>query len=162
MKVYRIIERVVLILSFVFFGVACLLGAITLEMADVEISKQVLTIAMSGFAFVGFFLFNSKNEVAKKVGFGLTTGGMVYLASVSISSLEVSTVSVVGLVGIILFVIYLMLKLIEKIISKDVDVVYPEQDKKIQAVLAWKKLLEEGIISKEEFEKKRVEILKLK
>lgn len=162
MKVYRIIERVVLILSFVFFGLTCLLGAITLEMADVQISKEVLAIAMSGFAFVGFFLFNSKNEVAKKVGFGLTTGGMIYLAYNSISLLSDSTASVIGLVGIILFVIYLMLKLIEKIISKDVDVVYPEQDKKIQAVLAWKKLLEEGIISKEEFEKKRVEILKLK
>lgn len=162
MKVYRIIEQVVLILSFVFFGLTCLLGAITLEMGDVYISKEVLTIAMSGFAFVGFFLFNNKNEVAKKVGFGLTTGGMIYLAYISISLLSDSTPSIIGLVGLILFVIYLMLKLIEKIISKDVDVVYPEQDKKIQAVLAWKKLLEEGIISKEEFEKKRVEILKLK
>lgn len=162
MKVYRIIERVILILSFVLFGTTCLIGAITLEMIEVAVSSVILPIALSGFTFVGFFLFNSKNEIAKRVGLGLTTGGMVFLASTAITYLETSTAAVIGLVSIILFVIYLMLKLIESIIAKDVDALSPEQDKKIQAVLEWKKLLEEGIISKEEFEKKRIEILKLK
>lgn len=160
MKIFNIIKKVILVLAFVFTGVAFVLGGITLNQIDVTFSSALVAYVIIG--FVGFFLMNAKNEIAKKVGLGITTGFMVILFYLSLVAISNSTAAIMGLVSVVLYVVYFLIALIGRIaIGSDNDN-DPETDPKIKKILGWKKLQEEGIISAEEFEEKRQEILCLK
>lgn len=58
--------------------------------------------------------------------------------------------------AIIRFIIFIV-----KIVRPETAENNPDVDERIQNVLKWKKLADDGIISKEEFEEKRVKILGL-
>ena len=160
MKIFNIITKVILVLAFVFAGVACVLGGITLETADVAFGTALMSYVIV--AFVGFFLFCSKNQTARRIGLGLTTGFMVVLFYLSLAGIETSTGAIMGLVSVILYVIYFLVALIGLLAIGGEGDNDPETDPKIKKILGWKKLQEEGIISSEEFEEKRQEILCLK
>lgn len=160
MKVFNIIKKVILVLSFIFSGVAFVLGGIVLDQYDIAFSAALLSFVIVG--FTGFFLISAKNQIASKVGLGISTGFMLVLFYLSIASIERSVSAIMGLVAVILYVIYFLVAFIGYLAiggSGDND---PETDPKIKKLLGWKKLQEEGIITSEEFEEKRLEILNIK
>lgn len=154
-----------LLLCFLLFGVVCVLGGITLDETDLLLSSAVASSTVAAFGFVGFFLFTCKNDIARKVGYGLTTGAMIILlvCILPLIGQSSSPIVVVGLISFVFFGIYLLLKLIEQFMNKDFGPMNSQETySRIQVILEWKKLLDDGIITKEEFEQKRIETLKIK
>lgn len=87
---------------------------------------------------------------------------MLVLFYFSVAGIESSVSAIMGLVAVILYVIYFLVTLIGYLAiggNGDND---PETDPKIKKLLGWKKLQEEGMITPEEFEEKRLEILNIK
>ena len=160
MKVFNVIRKIVLVLSFVFAGVAFVLGAITLDQAAVAFSTALLGFILIG--FVGFFLICSKNQIANRLGLGISTGFMVVLLYLSISALEASSSAILGLVAVILYALYFLVTLIGYLAMGDKGDNDPDNDPRVKKLLGWKNLKEKGIITLEEFEEKRQEILGIK
>ena len=158
MKVFNIIRNILVVLSFVSAGVAFLIGGITLDPADVAFSSAALSFIVV--VSVGFFLFFTTNNITKKIGLGLSTACMLGLAYYALKTLgEAPTSSIVSLVAVILYVLYFGVNLLGYLILGNNCENEPDKDPKIKAVLKWRKMVEEGIISKEEFEATRQEVL---
>ncbi len=161
MKIFNIIKQVILILSFVFAGLSFVLGGITLDPESVTFS--VALISFMFFGFIGFFLFNSSNDVARKIGLGLTTGFMVVEFYFSVSSISATNTSAyIGLISVILYVVYFLVTFIGFIALGSNQTDDPETDPKIKKILGGKKLQENGIISAQEYKEKRQMILGIK
>lgn len=161
MRIFNITKKTILILSFVFFGVAFFVGGVTLKSSDMAISTVLLSYVVG--AFVGFFLSFSGNNVAKRIGYGLTTGTMLIELFISVSAIETDSVAaILGLVSVIFYVVYFLVALVGFLAIGGSEGDDPETDPKIKKITGWKKLLENGIISEEEFEAKRQAILGFK
>lgn len=160
MKVFNVIKKIILILSFVLLGVCFVLAGITLNSTDAAISTGLLMFVVP--AFVGFFLFGSENKIANKIGMGLTTAAMLIELFFALTSLGNSTAAIFGLFSVVLYAIYFIVVFVGYLAMGDKADNDPEKDPRITKILGWKKLKEEGIISEEEFEEKRVAILGLK
>lgn len=159
MKVFNVIKKIILFLSFVLLGVCFVLAGITLEPRDAAVSTGLLMFVIP--AFVGFFLFGSENKTANKIGMGLTTAAMLIELFFSLTYLENCTAAIMGLCSVVLYVIYFIVVFVGYLAMGEKTNNDPEKDPRIVKILGWKKLKEEGIISEEEFEEKRVAILGL-
>lgn len=159
MKIFKIIKSIFLYLSFVLAGVTFVLGSITLNATDAAISATCINFVLLG--FVGFFMFNAKNSIVKRIGVGLTTGFMVVILYASIAAIAYSAAAILGVAAVSVYALYFILLLIEYIAYNKSVENDPQKNPKIQKIIEWKKLLDEGIISKEEFEKQRQAILNL-
>ena len=160
MKVFNVIKKIILILSFVLLGVCFVLAGITLDSRDAAISTGLLMFVVP--AFIGFFLFGSENKIANKIGMGLTTAAMLIEFFFALTNLDYSTAAIIGLCSVVLYAIYFIVVFVGHLAMGDKADNDPEKDPRITKILGWKKLKEEGIISEEEFEEKRVAILGLK
>ena len=160
MKVFNVINKIILILSCVLLGVCFVLAGITLDSSDATVSAGLLTFVVP--AFVGFFLFDSENTIARRIGMGLTTAVMLIQLFFALSCFENSTAAIIGLCSVVLYVIYFIVVFVGHLAMGEKIDNDPEKDPRIVKILGWKKLKEEGIISEEEFEEKRVAILGLK
>lgn len=160
MKVFNVIKKIILILSFVLLGVCFVFAGITLDSHDAALSTGLLMFIVP--AFIGFFLFGSENKIANKIGMGLTTAAMLIELFLVLTSLNNSTAAIFGLFSVVLYAIYFIVVFVGYLAMGDKADNDPEKDPRITKILGWKKLKEEGIISEEEFEEKRVAILGLK
>ena len=160
MKIFNVIKKTILILSCVLLGVCFVLAGITLDPNDTAISTGLLMFVVP--AFIGFFLFGSENKIANRIGMGLTTAAMLIQLFFALTKLENSTAAIIGLWSVVLYAIYFMVVFVGYLAMGDKADNDPEKDPRITKILGWKKLLEEGIISEEEFEEKRIAILGLK
>ena len=161
MKILDIIKKIVLILSFVVCAVAFVFGAITLDQNDAVFSTGLISFIVLG--MVGILLFFSKNEIAKKIGIGISTGVMLIQLYFAIGLIDSGSVAaILGLVSVVLYAIYFLIALIGTLALGNGSCEDPETDPRIKKILGWKKLQNEGIISAEEFEEKRQEILGFK
>lgn len=104
MKVFNVIKKVILILSYVLLGVCFVLAGITLDQNDTAISTGLLMFVVP--AFIGFFLFGSENKIANRIGMGLTTAAMLIQLFFALTKLENSTAAIIGLCSVVLYVIY--------------------------------------------------------
>ena len=95
MKVFNVIKKNILILSFVLLGVCFVFAGITLDSNDAAISTGLLMFIVP--AFIGFFLFGSENKIANKIGMGLTTAAMLIELFLVLTSLNNSTAAIFGL-----------------------------------------------------------------
>ena len=160
MKVFNVIKKIILILSFVLLGVCFVLAGITLDSSDAAISNGLLMFVVP--AFISFFLFGSENKIANKIGMGLTTAAMLIQLFFALTKLDNSTAAIIGLCSVILYAIYFIVVFVGYLAMGDKADNDPSKDPRISKILGWKKLKEEGIISEEEFEEKRIAILGLK
>lgn len=177
MKVLKVVERIV-------FLVAVILGAVALTfslMLDEGAEEPFIGIATVSAAYValgagfvllfllvGALLRNNKNNVAAKIGEGFTlmailvlfgTAAPVMLAGED-AGLTIMLAFVAGIIyaidAIVRFIIFIV-----RIVKPEAAAEDPDVDERIQNILKWKKLCDDGIISKEEFEEKRLKILGL-
>ncbi len=183
MKILKIVEKVL-------FLVAVALGVFALVMApiiDKKVTSSIITPMAAYFLFgigfsivlfvVGALLKLSENKTASLVGTALVFSMECILFSLAVSliieadknSANNATTNIGGsviaaLISAIIYFVSLGTKLIIFVSEKVKPQVTndPDSDPTIQAVLKWKSLQERGIISEEEYESKRVELLKLK
>lgn len=94
------------------------------------------------------------NPKFHKVGIWVTLVTYVTVLAISLVPMTGTSIAIsciVALIGAILYFIGLLLNAISCLIPKTCS---PDDDHRIQTVLKWKKLVDQGIISKEEFEKR--------
>lgn len=184
MKVLRIIEKVAFILAVVFAFLAVALGGMldgAIVLGDpssgtaIAIVNGVVAYYLSasftfGFGFVlvlllvGALLYFVKENIARRIGIALAAASFIAVFAVSISLMETGFATpLVGLVAGILFGVSLLFKLIMWIVKvarpdagEEND---PSTDPKVQLILKWKGLLDQKVITEEEYELKRKEIV---
>lgn len=178
MKKFKVVSNIMLFVASAMFALGVILSAVFPVAAEEVlflpyVQANAIILACSG---VGVFLIFSKVDTAKKVGNGLTiaafvTGAVCALSTVAatsgrLSGGETSASMSIGAIcmivaAVLLFLHYAFL-LVNYIINKNSDKNDPNEDIRIIRVKEWKQLKEEGIITEEEFEEKRVQILGIK
>lgn len=157
MKIFNIVKKIILILSFVFGIFSFIYSSFTLDGFDQNVSTLLITFVV--LACVGFFLFFTENKIAKKIGQGMVTGYMAILLFCSIIYIDKSVAAIFGLTSVILYAIYFLVCLIGYLALGGDGDNNPNNDIRIKKILGWKELQNQGIITAEEFEAKREEIL---
>lgn len=182
-KPLQIASKVLLALAIVMFGVSVLLPAILQEESELAFSALLLLNGTTIIcAITGSILIYANGDTAKKAGHGLTIGGFVIMLFNALSCLidkqeitraaapettvvtsTISIASVFMLVAAVLLTAYYVLLFVQTLLNKGAaENMSPADDTRIVRVKEWKQLLDEGIITSEEFEEKRVQILGLK
>ena len=169
MKALKITRIVLVAVAAVLLGVSAVFAALPTEVMGVQtvITQFVPYFTLGvGTAFVlvvtgSIFLF-SKNSTVRALGVGFTA--VPY--TVALTMLFVELTNIFGLFaafGAIVYAVSWVFQLIMFIVRhadrEDLD---PDDDPKVQAVLRWKRLCDEKVITPEEYELKRVAILGLK
>lgn len=174
MKVLKRIERIVFIVA-----VAVAVAAFALSFVIDKNPAESMAVGMNtpfviGFGFavifllVGAMLRYNKNETLARIADAFLITIFVSIFSCCIFLIlnnSTATTPLLGLVSAILYAVSSLLRfiiylygVIKPVQGEDFD---PDNDKKIQLIIKWKGLLDKGVITKEEFEAKRVEILNL-
>ena len=114
-------------------------------------------------ATVGIFLVSSPQDTASRVGHGFVISSYAIGLAAALMYIENSTAAIVMLIAVIALALYYLCILILKIMQKGyAETKSPNEDIRIVHVKEWKKVMEEGIISPEEYEEKRCQILGIK
>lgn len=179
-KPLKIASKVLLVLAVVMLGVSLLLSSVLQDSAE---AAYAATFILNGStiicAIMGAILIYAKSDTAKKVGHGLTVASFVILLSNALAviteatqktkattedtTVSISISAVIMIVAAALLAAYYVLQFVQLLLSKGAaEAESPSTDLRIVHVKEWKQLLDEGIITQEEFEEKRVQILGLK
>lgn len=176
-KVLNWISVVALWVSAALFAVSVILPSLSEEAIDASYSVVVLAsylIVILG--IVGAVLIFAKNDTAKKIGHGLYVAALVLSLGIALNFIGAESMSTVAtdeetvtsiaavfvMIAAILAAVYYVLQLVILILGKGAkEGESPLTDTRIVRVKEWKQLMDEGIITKEEFEEKRVAILGL-
>lgn len=159
-RVFKILKSILLIGSFVFFGIALVIGGITLNPDSLIVSNYLVVYIVGTFSFVGVFLMYSTNDIAKKIGTGLAVELMLMSFFVGIMYLESGITAIFCLIASIIFILYWVVVLIGHLAIKEAPLL-EDNDELIAKLNKWHELLEKEIITKEEFQLKRDKILGL-
>lgn len=170
MKAIRFLERLFLVLAVVFAALAGLLAVMNTEEPYFYASLAILggTGAMLGLTVVlliGALLYFNKNQVVRAIGVGLTTAAMLVFvyAAIGSSGEYMETAALVALLAGVLYLISNGCRLLGAIVNRAKPSLEegfdPESDQKIVYITKWKRLLDKGIITDEEFQAKRAAIL---
>lgn len=178
-KVLNWVSVVALWVSAALFGVSVILPSLSEEAIEASYSVVVLaSYLVVVLGIVGAVMIFAKNDTAKKIGHGLYIAALVLSlgialrfigvedgASTDLTEVEETVTSIAAvfvMIAAILAAVYYVLQLVILILSKGAkDGESPLTDSRIIRVKEWKQLMGEGIITKEEFEEKRVAILGL-
>ncbi len=181
MKIVKLIENIFLILGSVVFVVAGLLSYSLDETLGIKGFATGLAL-MGGFTvlclFVGIFLYFVENKALSRLGFALVLGcacinlGLAIISlgesNKSSSSIDHSSISyIIAMVGSIIVILAFFLDetytILEKALKVRQEVTSVEQlNNDVELLEKWKKLLDEKMITEEEFEAKRKAILHIK
>lgn len=174
MKKINIFSTTILIVAMAIYALGILLTGLgtTMENAAFLTLVEANSILFAS-AIVGVFLMFAKNDSVRKLGNGLTVVG-VFCAAVcamglisSLTSVDSDEISlpigaILIIVAAILLLVYYALLFIDYLLNKTNGGVDPNEDKRIALLKEWKQLKEDGFITEEQFEEKRLQILGLK
>ena len=179
MKVLKIVERIVFLVAIIVATAALSLSLMMDEMAEEPFTGIASATQQSGyfllgaglilvFLLVGAFLRENKGPVASKVGEGFVLAAILSMfaaaAPVLFFSENAGLTIILAFVGAILYAVDAIVRFIifiVRIVKPRASENNPDDDERIQNILKWKKLADDGIITKEEFEDKRIKILGL-
>lgn len=160
MKAYNIIKNSLLVLSVLFLAISGVAGG-AIYNADSGVIATVVT-GQIGLALVGLFLSYTQNDISKKIGYALLTASFV-VCLIAFMYAKSSTASSLMLVSVIIYALYYVVTFIGFLASRGKGTVDdPDNDPRIIKLKKWQSLKEEGLITAEEFEEKRQEILGIK
>ena len=170
MKKFRLVSNIMTIVAISLFMLSIVLSAISTSLMDAAllalIEVNLILIACAG---IGVFLMFAKNETARKLGNGMTvvgflTGLVCALGIVAAIGEEddISIGAIVLIVSFVVFVLHYAFLLVDYLLNRNSANLDPNDDIRIVRVREWKALLEEGIISEEEYEEKRIQLLGIK
>lgn len=182
--------RILFVLAIVFCALSLVLQGLLgmLFFASVESIALAFFSSLSVFAvgvfllIVGYALDCAKNDSVHRLGIGLHVAGMalltglgvylllqpVLLTAVDGNTVDLSADSLLILVGAVLYAIAWFLVLLVHVARRGCEdggckeALQPEEDVHVAAIMKWKKLYNEGIITEREFIDKRNEILGLR
>lgn len=165
MKIFKILSKIFLICAVTLF-----LASFVICSVDLESQGNVTYMASIGsytgllaLGTVGAFLLSASNGTAQKVGHGLILSSFAMGLTVALLLLETSSGAILMLVAVIALAVHYLFELILSILKKSgTEVESPEEDVRISRVKEWKAVLDEGIITPEEYEEKRCQILGIK
>ena len=162
-KVFQIIAAVLFVASFV---IACVLSRDSTTDAAYVVLVTASAWIVAG-ATAGVFLILAQNDTAKKIGHGLTLSayavGLAYALLTVTAEGDTSIGAVLMIAAAAMLVAFYICKLIGVIMNKGLSgELNPNDDIRIIRIKEWKRIMEEGIISEEEFEEKRLAILGIK
>lgn len=181
MKTLNIFRKVFFVVGAAAVAVAAVLqaamGDLTMATLTVSTGLSVLFVGVL-LLILGLVLDSSKNEVAHKIGVGLHVAGIVMLVVYAIAwfiSLPDPNKPagymdcIVILVGAVVYGLGWFMTLLMHASRRyecgacgAAKAIQPEEDAHIAAIMKWKKLYNEGIITEREFIDKRNEILGLR
>ena len=180
--------KVLFILAIIFASVAVVLQGV-LWMLGMASTGPVVLMLSSGLsvAFVGVLLLvvgwaldNAKSDGLHRLGIGLHVSGMAILTAAALVflladeplltalSIDGSFVdAIIVLVALVLYAVAWFLVLLVHVAARGCkepckEALDPEEDVHVAAIMKWKKLYNEGIITEREFIDKRNEILGLR
>ena len=179
MKKFKIVSNVMLVVAMAVFVLGIVLSALDTTVKEELFLESVwsnaIILACSG---IGVFLMFSKNDTAKKSGNGLTvaafvTGTICALATITAISkinaeapegehVGMSIGAICMIVAAVLLVLHYAFLLVNYMLNRNLVKNDPDEDVRIIQIKKWKQLKEEGIITEEDFEEKRVQILGIK
>jgi len=177
-KAFKVMSKILLIVAVILFCASLMLPGITQETIDMSFLAQLLsnTGLVIG-AVLGPILIYSNNDTVKRVGHGLTGSAFVLGFALAVINLNLSTSddvrdsvsvsdsasAVVMLVAAVVLALSYVFNLIIFIMNNGAtENVNPTEDIRVIRIKEWKQLMEEGIITREEYEEKRVQILGIK
>ncbi len=165
MKVFKILKTVFQSAAAGLFLLSVVLcGVMAEEPAEAAYFTMISAIiGVCAWALVGIFLISAANGTAQKIGHGLTVSAYAVGLTVALLNIEFSTCAVIMLIAVIMLALYYLCTLVMEIMKRSFPCEEdPNEDVRIVRIREWKKIMEEGIISAEEYEKKRCEILGIK
>lgn len=181
MKVFKILKVVFLVLALTLFlasFVLCGIRAGTTIDEDAEASTNESIAADTSFmaalttyvglfamAAVGVLLMSANGDTAKRVGHGLTISSFAVGLAVALTFINAHSVAAVFMLiaAVLLVLQYICMFVIYVIKKNSPDAAEdPNEDVRVVRIREWKHIMEEGIISPEEYEEKRVQILGIK
>ncbi len=166
MKIFKVLQKI-----FIFVALGLFLASLVAAAADLEYEAAYVTTGLSMFgvfvlAAVGVFLLFSNNDTAKKVGHGLVISSYAIGLALAIMTMteQIQIASVLVIIAAIALALYYLCALVIYIMKKSepASIDNPEEDVRIVRIREWKRIMEEGIISAEEYEEKRQQILDIK
>lgn len=185
-KILTIVSKVVLALAVVAFALSMIIPGITKDTLDASYFLLVFAnISVIICATVGSILTSANSDTARRIGHGMLIAAFVAGLSIALmfigkeegsatlspfaaaADAEEKTVSstsaILMIVASALLAVYYIFQFVVLILNKaSKEAGSPYEDSKIIRVKEWKQLLDEGIITKEEYEEKRVAILGIK
>lgn len=163
-KAFKIVSTVMLIIAMVAFGVSIVLPGMIGDKSELAFFSLIMVNAgIVVFVMVGAFLTMSKNNTANKVGHGLLIAGFIIGFADALMSIEEGCSCIVMVVAVGFLALHYIFELVVSILNKgSKTITNPDEDARIIQIKAWKQLMEEGIISAEEYEEKRIAILDIK
>lgn len=161
MKPIKIAKLVAQIASAALFLTSILLCAIDVTSANTAFLALITAYgSIVVFAVVGAFLITSASDISRRIGHGLVISSYAVGLTAAISLIEDSSAAIVMLIAAIMLALYYLCVLLMVIMQKDYPLSDdPAADPRIVHLKEWKKLMEDGIISAEEYEGKRCKIL---
>lgn len=187
MKKFKITSTITLIGAIVLFAIGLIISAISDEALELTflamVEANALILSLVG---VGTFLMFSKNETARKVGHGLATTAftvgficaifiLAHADSSSVATIASGTTNttskskstsigaLIVIISAVVFVVHYAFRLVAFMLDKS-NGSYddPEKDLRVVHIKQWKQLLDDGIITENEYNEKRMRILGIK
>ncbi len=165
MKTFKITRFILQIVAIgLFLGSLVICGIDNSSAGNVVYMAAVTAyVGIFALATVGTFLLSSSADTPRRVGHGFVISSFSIGLTVAISAIENSSAAILMLVAVIALAFYYFCCLIIMIMQKSFPhAESPNDDIRIVHVKEWKKIMEEGIISEEEYEAKRCQILGIK
>lgn len=161
-KVFQSLAAVLFLLSIVICGIVkddktgALAETAFLTMITAYVGIYVL-------ALVGIFLISATSDTAQKVGHGMTISTFAIGLLIALMNIEDSMAAIIMIIAVIMLALYYLCALVIFIMRKSAgETDDPNEDARIIHIREWKKIMDEGIITQEEFEEKRCHILGIK
>ena len=162
-KVLNLISLIVLIVGVALLGVALVFADADMGLGFMNpLAYDLLAMVfVVGFVFVGAVLSRIKALVPAKIGRGLLLAGAVVFLGLALYPMftggDLYIFQILALVGAALVLIHFIFVLLaDKAATTDDDVVV---DEKIALIYRYKDLMDDGIITKEEFNAKKAELM---
>ena len=167
MKAIRFLERLFLVLAVVF---AALAGYLALTAYDPHYFAALGTLGgvgsmlgLSTTLLVGALFYFNRNQVVRAIGIALTTAAMLTFVYAALAVEYMGAEALVAIVAGVLYLVSNGCRLLGVIVNRAKPSLEegfdPESDQKIVYITKWKRLLDKGIITEEEFQAKRTAIL---
>ena len=168
MKILKIFSKLALVASAILIVISLIVAATSEYPLDSAFyllfnTNMLLMIGLG----IGVFLMFTRNDIAKKVGYGLTAVAMLFsLINGTVIAKELdhalsSAAPFLAIIAAIVYVVHYVLEFIVFILDKKHETFNPKDDARIKCIKEWKALMDEGIITPEEFQEKRNQILGL-
>lgn len=153
-KYFKLISNVLLYLAMAMFLITLFVGGIINDRSESEFLALLIVIPMEIFAaIIGVLLINTKNEIVHRIGHGLTISSFAIGFMCGLMEARDSVSAVLMIVAGSLLILYYVFLLIEYVVNK-------QEKNLITQAVEWKKLYDDGLITREEYETKRSEMLK--